>query len=69
VERHIVGGDIDALRRGGKGYDGAEGDAGKREDESAKVHICQCEFAASAGVAGWQRIMVCSTAQVLSDQK
>ena len=47
VQRHIVGGDVDVLRRGGKGCDGAEGDAGKREDKFAKVHICQCEFAAA----------------------
>jgi hypothetical protein len=44
------------LRRGPKGCDGAEGQAGKREDEFPKVHICQCEFAAAAGVAGRQRI-------------
>ena len=69
VERHIVGRDIDALRRGGKGCDGAEGDAGKREDEYAKIHICQCEFAASAGVAGRQRIMKCAAGAGLKRSK
>src|ERR1700688_2447674 len=64
MARPVVGGDVDVLRRGGKGCGGAEGDAGKREDKFPKVHICQCEFVASAGVAGRQRIMECAAGAV-----
>src|SRR5579862_5040936 len=69
MERHIVGRDVDVLRRGGKGCDGAEGCAGKRDDKFAKVHICRCEFAAVAGLAGRQRIMECAAGAGLERSK
>ena len=43
--------------------------AGKREDKFAKVHICQCEFVASAGLAGRQRTMECAAGAGLKRPK
>src|ERR1700692_5054366 len=51
MERHGIGRDVDMLRRRGKGGGGAAGNAGKREEKFAKVHICQCAFAPPAGLA------------------
>ena len=55
VQRHIVGGDVDVLRRGGSSS-GAEGHTGKCEKQFAKAHIRQCKFAAAADGHGWHRI-------------